>query len=1155
MPNGHDPQYILTPDGRYVPRAQPPPGYRVTYDGRYIPINGEPEEDDRPGLFGRMWGAVKQAPLTAANAFERGMEKYVNPVVAPHVTEAINYWRDVFRNQAFNAAYPEGRRYSAGEEGRAYGQQVTPEQRAQIREEFERDAPAPVRPEQTQAVMDYLATAPDSWEQVAEIAKWQADPNARPEDMPEGGFLAEMALGVTPVGLLQDIRDVYRDITQKNVGAWTMAAALPIFGDFWRGGRRALRAINETEAATRGARMVNGRPVITIEHRGPRVNELGEIDPAYQFTGQPGAEAHPKTGRAVTFPESYEQRSFWNVAGTHIEPRFEGQPVARIDVDLESIYDGVGDPNNFKKGLERMTPSERTNLIEQRARQAGYKGIQYRGGNTNEVHLFEAVPTHTPEVDIFDLEPAYRMGGAEGKGAVHTGSNHHLAREAAKEAGEVVPANRGGIHEGFYHRASDTWFTRDQVGEMFGALTSEDISRLRGSIEESITRGRRQGLSDDQIVAALQEAEVPESTARRFLAERDARAAQVGVEQGIPQEIPTATTKTTNVPEPLEAGGMDAIGEAAMRGDHVIANLEGDGFVGAPEWVKTRDDLVQMRRQMDEYAQRGISGRHWYARQRAGIAEVAGPDPVAQEILAAQHGITSSQATPAQETLFQTKLQNRLAAGADPREPRVRAGYQVKGFEQLQELGEVPGRGLPTHERIPRVQEISGLGEKTAVYGMVASNPLEDPLSLAPHDVWDRRAMGYGAPDQMTKNQRRFSDYEQVLGARRMGMTPQEYQASIWTTVKAEGLQAKSKTPMSWEEALREAEKSASEALPAVTGHEPYELVPAAGSRQLPGLLEDPALAAEFSRTSPWVDPETGRDVMYEAAGIGQRPTLEAPGAYRNPAGELEQNPAFAGRPVVAPTSAGGIDPASEGIMQASTAVRGYTGVQAGSPYALPIRGPRKPKFERPGLVIDLAGKDLTPAQVERLNDIFERRGMYFSPAGDRAVAGPFDPSAPTLSGEQLAAELEPMDMVNMRHEIEEVLGRDVKLQQAATPGGYTAYEFGEEGSGQATRQFLENVEQSQQTAPRTAERIVDDPRVRDAIEMLERRTEEFGPRAGGYRQDVQNARRLLRTEGIAGLRRALEEGKIALPALVAMFGARWVRDNLESEERGLFGR
>lgn len=1103
-----------------------------------------------------MWGAVKQAPLDAFNAFERGMREHVNPRVAPHISEAINYWRDRWHDAAFNAAYPKGPpRYTAGEEGRAYGAPpVTPEERARIREQYERDVGYAATPEQTQAVMDYLATSPDSWEQVKAIAEHMADPTARPEDLPEGGFLAELALGMTPAGLLQDFRDVYRDISQKNVSGWTMAAVLPIFGDFWRGGRRALRALDNAEATRRGARIVNGRPVITIEHRGPNVSQLDEIDPAYQFSGQPGEEAHPKRGRAITHSESYQNRTFWNVAGTHVEPRFAGDDVVRIDVDLESIYNMNLDPNNFGKGLENLTPNERINLMEQRAKEAGYKGVQYIQGGTNEVHLFESVPTRTPEVDIFDLKPAYRMGGPEGTGTIHTGDNHHRAREAAKEAGEVVPANRGGVHEGFVD-AEGNWYTRAQVGEMFGAMTSEDIGRLRGAIEESITRGRRQGLSDDEIVAALQGAEVPESTARRFLAEREARATPTAATpdvprsaDNIPESIPVAPNKTTAITEPLDAG-LEEAGNIAHRGEHIIQRADGEGYVGAPEWVQSREDIVQMRDQMDEYARRGESGKDWYTRQRAGIAEVAGPDPAAQEVLAAQHGITSSQATPAQETLFQTRLQNALAAGADPRDPRVRAEYQVKGFEQLAEAGEVPGAGLPFEQRIRAAQDISGLGEKTSVYGLVASNPLESPHALAPHDVWDRRAMGYSAPDAMTVNQRRFSDYEQILGARRLGMTPQEYQASIWTTVKAESLMKKRKG-MTWEQALEEARQTATEALPGLTAHEPYELVPAAGSGQLPGLLEDPALAAEFSRTSPWVDPETGRDVLYEAAGVGQRPTLEAPGAYRNPAGELETNPAFAGRPVVGYTREGVIDPASEGVLQASTAVRGYTGAQAGSPYALVTRN--VPLRDKTGLTFTL-DQPLEASQVERLNDIFERKGMYFSPGGDRVIAGPFDPSAPTTGGKVLKAELEPGDLVNMRREIEEVLGREVDIEQGAVPGGYTEYDFGTEGSGEATRQFLENIERSQQGAPATATRMLDDPRVKEAIQTLETRTAEMGPRAGGYRQDIQNARRLLREGGVPALRRALEEGKMALPALVAMFGAKWVRDNIEEERGSLF--
>jgi hypothetical protein len=87
-------------------------------------------------------------------------------------------------------------------------------------------------------------------------------------------------------------------------------------------------------------------------------------------------------------------------------------------------------------------------------------------------------------------------------------------------------------------------------------------------------------------------------------------------------------------------------------------------------------------------------------------------------------------------------------------------------------------------------------------------------------------------------------------------------------------------------------------------------------------------------------------------------------------------------------------------------------------------------------------------------------------------------------------------------------------------------------GSGAATRQLREVL----QAGPNYIQKLDASPEVRQQVLGQLQRDAEYAARTNSpLRQDLQNARQIISTEGFAGLFKALDAGKIALPALAGL--------------------
>jgi hypothetical protein len=119
--------------------------------------------------------------------------------------------------------------------------------------------------------------------------------------------------------------------------------------------------------------------VARLEHRGPRAAEIDVVDPELQGTGQPGAERR----RQAAAPETHLPRSFFNRAGSQVEPRFQGLPKVEVEVPEELI----AKPEEWRSFLEEAgrlqqargaggNPSEIGNMAEQIAVAQGFEAVE-----------------------------------------------------------------------------------------------------------------------------------------------------------------------------------------------------------------------------------------------------------------------------------------------------------------------------------------------------------------------------------------------------------------------------------------------------------------------------------------------------------------------------------------------------------------------------------------------------------------------------------------------------------------------------------------------------------------------------------------------------------------------------------------------------------
>jgi hypothetical protein len=630
----------------------------------------------------------------------------------------------------------------------------------------------------------------------------------------------------------------------------------------------------------------------------------------------------------------------------------------------------------------------------------------------------------------------------------------------------------------------------------------------------------------------------PAADALRDATNRPAKKKKPAAQSG---DLAVPRRTMTKTPDLRSMDTREAI-KTARKQPHLIQDSSGQ-YVGAPRGVRTPEDIKAMRAKFDEDVAQSAEGADWYTRARAANEELAGPDPARQRLLAQEQALWSAQANPDTNLNFAVQAHNAYEMGVPL--DKVRTRQQARTYREARDAGvDIP------------------LGKKTRVYGQHL-DPTVPHATTGTNDIWHARAFGYTNADgeqfsrALTDQEHRFLDYETMLAvdranrkrlAGRSDWQAHEIQAAPWVAGKGRSLAQKiagegnEPTAEQLAEGMRRARMTYPDYLDKYTPNVTYELVPYSSSGHLEGIGAGPdAVRAEYSANPAlsWGSND-GRDIIYDALGAYQRPTINATGVYTPPGGALETNPAFVARPLVG-IAEGGVDPISRDMLDFAETLRGYLGAQGASAWHIGMGN--VPSSQR-GSVFAPADGPLPLDRLIELGKIGSKYGLPdFIDTGRGVTLTNFADGAP--SGGVTDRNLQK----GFADEIISVTGKmpiRVKVESSYLPilekgnpdWGSDPLQ-GVPGSGWATDQLLALADKY----PTAASKLDASGVIRSRALAGANVDEDYAARGfGATREDIQTARRIFAEKGFAGLREARRKG-IALPGIAAFLSLYGLED------------
>lgn len=579
---------------------------------------------------------------------------------------------------------------------------------------------------------------------------------------------------------------------------------------------------------------------------------------------------------------------------------------------------------------------------------------------------------------------------------------------------------------------------------------------------------------------------------------------------------------------PLE----EALGHV-RRGAHIVRKADGS-YVGAPNWIKSEDDLEELRRQLDQLAEEGVQGKDWYDRAEAGNLAMAGPYRERTALLGAEQGLWSPQANPDVNLGAALLGHNAYELGAPL--GLVRTTRQAQAYNTARDAGLLPD-----------------LGSKTGIYGELIDPLVETPITGA-NDVWHGRAFGYDETESLSPQAHAFMDGETLLAAERLNAQgvggfndwdAGSAQAAMWVRKKGADL-AEKRFGGDLQRGMNEAEKTYPDYFRKYGYNVTHEAVPGRGTGHLPALLDEPWEVREaYTDAVPWTT-ATGQDAIHDALGFYNIPGRHATGYYMG-----ETNPVRVAIPMLARGyNSKSIDPLSLQSIRGAEALRGLLDAQneaAGHRVVTDMAAGQQRFAFNP---LD------APVDPDLLHEAAESVGTHFPvDTGEGVTWMPMNDAARAAI---------PDSRPNSRDVLKSIRGGDLSrvaeiLGSSGTGRvGMDSHEIpllalvgSEQGTGVATRAMLAEIDKAvEMGAVNLPERLSAEPIRRRAIGLLNRDAT-LGPLYGGDRLDMENFRRLFGEGGLAEVRAGLLRGDY-LPAVGLLGGYSALQGNrrLERERR-----
>ena len=607
---------------------------------------------------------------------------------------------------------------------------------------------------------------------------------------------------------------------------------------------------------------------------------------------------------------------------------------------------------------------------------------------------------------------------------------------------------------------------------------------------------------------------------------------------------------------------IDEATEIALRGDH-LRPKKGGGFQGAPENVRSMEDIERNRENALNSLEIGVQGFNWYDRARDFGSTISGYNPETMlpdspqgrlaSMFARGGAVHSSNTSPSEEVRkFVMQHNTRALTGSEPTSGMYRQPVEMvaRGYENI------PGGGI-TIDPTP----VTG-GRKTGNYAQAKDpNFPKERRFHSVNDIWHGRGMGYGEDfsGSFSEPQHSFLAGETLAIADMAnkrgigsgtGIIPEGFrwdpdaaQAAIWVgerfkSEKRADLAAIAKAledgktppaPRSDEEIMEYA-LSGVDNLQRHYLDDTVEFVTGKGSGHLSGMTDAPeSLRQEYTdrMADAYFSSPSGdlRDPVYDALDMYQYPATPMRGTYINSAGEIENNPGFVVRPVTAienrtnPRSAWMLNEPDASAVGIASNLRGLLTAQE----AVARTKVTPNTIDRVRMTPFGGGYRYTGDDLEAARRAFEERGLDVVEVGDALNVGSF-------GGD-----------ITSREIIDRVEDAQSGLRGRAEPGLFEAtYQeipwTPEQGTGQASRAVFDRIEQYEEGLMNPLARI-DTGRLRQSIDAMNEIDQQIAATTGmPIREDLMRLRDMIRDVGVEGVARYIKEtGGAGLPVAAAL--------------------
>lgn len=191
-------------------------------------------------------------------------------------------------------------------------------------------------------------------------------------------------------------------------------------------------------------------------------------------------------------------------------------------------------------------------------------------------------------------------------------------------------------------------------------------------------------------------------------------------------------------------------------------------WVGGPDNIKGYDGIRKLRERLLQLAKEGEPGRFWYERSSKAILKLAQGDKVEAEKIAALIAIYSPLASVSSNTAKAISAYIAYKAGIPIRGVSM-AAHDKKANEYLYEGKDWDGRKTNTFWQAL----------------MMEIDPSVVDPTKSTMDMWVSIALDYGKKNVSPGNQYTFAEHETRIIGEKLGWTPHQTQAAIWTAIKA----------------------------------------------------------------------------------------------------------------------------------------------------------------------------------------------------------------------------------------------------------------------------------------------------------------------------------------------------------------------------------